>query len=278
SYEELVQPLPALHPKSIYYKTLKGLLRTVGQLSDGIRLGLQYGFDSGVMLEYIYQNKTSGRGWLGRAIDRAYLDAPGWKGIRERAEILKDVLRKTIHENSQRGVSTSLLDVASGGGRYVLEVFQEFRSDTVSAVLRDYKEENVQKALTLARGLGVSASIECGDAFSDSDLDSVNPRPNVIVVSGLHEILPDNDLIRTHFGQLNRILQAPGTLIFTIQPYHPQIESIARVLTSHSGGPWVMRLRPFDLTRQWAEDAGFRCIQVQMDSQDIFGVVKARKF
>ncbi|MFQ5961152.1 MAG: class I SAM-dependent methyltransferase family protein, partial [Candidatus Methylomirabilales bacterium] len=101
--------------------------------------------------------------------------------------------------------------------------------------------------------------------------------PNVIVVSGLHEILPDNELTRNHFRQLYRILQAPGTLIFTIQPFHPQLELIARVLPSHSGKPWVMRLRPFELTRQWAEEAGFRVEQVEMDSQDIFGVVTAHK-
>jgi ubiquinone/menaquinone biosynthesis C-methylase UbiE len=277
AYEQLREPLPAWHPKAVYYTMLKALLNTLGRRSDGIRLGQQYGFDSGVMLEYVYRNEASGKGWLGRAIDRIYLDAPGWRGIRERAEMLKDVLRKTIHENSRRGVPTTLLDVACGGGRYVLEVLQGVPTEMVSAVLRDYKEENVQKARQLARDLGVSAIIETADAFSDTELNRVNPPPNVIVVSGLHEILPNDGLIRHHFRQLYRILQTPGTLIFTIQPFHPQIELIARTLTSHSGGPWVMRLRPFALTRQWAEEAGFRDVHAQMDSQDIFGVVTARK-
>lgn len=277
SYEDLIHPLPRLHPKAIYYATLKRLLGTIGKRSDGIRLGSQYGFDSGVMLEYVYRNKASGQGWLGRALDRIYLDAPGWRGIRERAEILKDTLRKTIHDNSRQERPTVLLDVACGGGRYILDVLQEFPTETVAAVLRDYKEENVQKARQLARDLDVPATIETADAFSDTDLKRVNPAPNVIVVSGLHEILPNNDLIRNHFHQLSRILQTPGTLIFTIQPSHPQIEVIARTLTSHRGGPWVMRLRPFALTRQWAEEAGFTIVQTHMDSHDIFGVVTAHK-
>lgn len=277
SYEELIRPLPVLHPKAVYYGILKGLLKTVGRLSEGIRLGQQYGFDSGIMLEYVYQNKASGQGWLGKVIDRIYLDSPGWRGIRERAEILKDTLRKMIHENRQQGRSTVLLDVACGGGRYALEVLQEFPRETVTATLRDYKEENVQKARQLAWDLGVPATIETADAFSDTDLNRANPPPNVIVVSGLHEILPNDELIRNHFHQLYRILQAPGALIFTIQPYHPQLEMIARVLTSHSGGPWVMRLRPLVVTRRWAEEAGLRIARVHMEAQDIFGVVTAYK-
>lgn len=277
SYEELTRPLPAWHPKAIYYSLLKFLLRTVGRLSDGIRLGLQYGFDSGVMLEYVYRNQASGRTFLGKAIDRFYLNSQGWKGIRQRGEILKGVLRQKIAENQQQGVKTILLDVACGGGRYDLEVLREFPPDAVTAVLRDYKEENVEKARQLAQKLEVSATIEQADAFSDADLNRVYPRPNLIVVSGLHEILPDNDLIRHHFRQLYRILQTPGTAIFTIQPYHPQLELIARVLPSHTGHPWVMRLRTLELTKQWAREAGFSNFQVQMDSFKIFGAVTAQK-
>lgn len=68
-----------------------------------------------------------------------------------------------------------------------------------------------------------------------------------------------------------------GTLIFTIQPHHPQLELIARVLPAHTGHPWVMRLRSWELIRQWATAAGFRDFQVQMEPSQIFGVVTAQK-
>src|SRR5262249_42104986 len=113
------------------------------------------------------------------------------------------------------------------------------------------------------------------DAFSDKDLERAMPEPNLIVVSGLHEIISDNELVQNHFHQLARIAQRPATLIFTIQPWHPQIEFIARVLTSHTGAPWVMRLRPWEKTQRWAEAAGFKIRTVSMDKQGIFGVVVA---
>ena len=277
SYEQLTRPLPDWHPKAIYYGTLRILLETVGKLSNGIRIGLEYGFDSGVMLEYVYRNRASGKTFLGKAIDRAYLNSQGWKGIRQRGQILKSVLRQAIQDNYSQGITTRLLDVACGGGRYDLEVLCDFSTEIVTAVLRDYKEENVQKAQELADKLGVSATIEQADAFSDLQLNSISPPPNLIVVSGLHEILPNNDLIRNHFQQLYRILEPGGTLIFTIQPYHPQLELIARVLNSHTGKPWVMRLRSFELTKEWASAAGFKDFEIQMDSFGIFGVVKAGK-
>ncbi|MGJ5675786.1 MAG: class I SAM-dependent methyltransferase family protein [Nostochopsis sp.] len=277
SYESLTRSLPNWHPKTIYYGILRFLIKAIGQLSDGIRIGLRYGFDSGVMLEYVYRNRPSGKMIIGVAIDHIFLNSQGWRGIRERGEILKSVLRQIIQENYSQGIPTRLLDVACGGGRYDLEVLLDFPSDLVVATLRDYMEENVQKARELAAYLGVSATIERADAFSDADLNRVSPHPNLIVVSGLHEILPDNPLICHHFRQLYRILEPGGMLVFTIQPYHPQLELIARTLNSHTGKPWVMRLRPLELTKQWSSDAGFQDFEVQMDSLGIFGVVKAKK-
>jgi hypothetical protein len=250
-------------------------LRSFGARSGGIAMGLRHGFDSGVMLEYVYRNQPSGRGRLGRLIDQLYLNAPGWRGIRERRDLLKQALGAEIDRLGASSREVKLLDVACGGARYVLEVLAQKRSAALSATLRDYRQENIDSATTLAQSLGVEARLERGDAFSDHDLSRVTPRPNLVVVSGLHEIIPDNAVISRHFAQLARIMARPATLIFTVQPWHPQLEFIARVLKSHTGEPWVMRLRPWSQTREWAEKAGFRIRSLTMDSQKIFGVALA---
>jgi 2-polyprenyl-3-methyl-5-hydroxy-6-metoxy-1,4-benzoquinol methylase len=268
---DYARPLHAWNPKRWYYATARNFMRTTGQLSDGVQIGERYGYDSGVMLEYVYRNKAGGKNLLGRAIDRGFLNAPGWRGIRERGEILKAVLGDEINA---RGGHARLLDVACGGGRYALETLAS-GVRVESAVLRDYREENIESAKALASELGVSARFEQADAFSDRDLARADPKPNLIVVSGLHEIISDNALVKQHFHQLARIADQPATLVFTIQPRHPQIEFIARVLKSHTGGPWVMRLRPWEKTRRWAEEAGFRVRSMHMDRQGIFGVVVA---
>ncbi|MBD0336349.1 MAG: class I SAM-dependent methyltransferase family protein [Cyanobacteria bacterium Co-bin13] len=277
AYESLLRPLPVWSPKAWYYKALSLSLKTAGKLSTGIRLGFRYGFDSGVMLEYVYRNRPSGITPVGMLIDWAYLNSQGWRGIRQRSELLKITLGKVLQSYRQQGLPCNLLDVACGGGRYDLEVLQGFPPGAVQATLRDYRLENVAKARQLATQLGVAARIEQADAFNDGDLNQVHPRPTVVVVSGLHEILPNDALIHNHFQQLYRIMDTHSTLIFTIQPRHPQLELIARTLPAHTGRPWVMRLRPWEFTRQWAEAAGFENFQVQMEPNGIFGVVTAEK-
>ncbi|MBD2258006.1 class I SAM-dependent methyltransferase family protein [Pseudanabaena sp. FACHB-2040] len=277
AYEDLLRPLPAWNPKTWYYRLLGLSLKTAGKLSSGIRLGFRYGFDSGVMLEYVYRNQPSGITPVGMLIDWIYLNSQGWRGIRQRSELLKNTLRQVLQTYRQQGLPCNLLDVACGGGRYDLEVLQAFPPEAIKATLRDYKLENVSKARQLARQLGVAAHIEQADAFNDGDLNQVHPRPTVVVVSGLHEILPNDALIRHHFQQLYRIMDTRSTLIFTIQPHHPQLELIARTLPAHTGRPWVMRLRSWELTHQWAEAAGFQNFQVWMEPNGIFGVVVAEK-
>lgn len=268
---DYAQPLHALNPKRWYFASMKKIMSGMGRWSDGVAIGERYGYDSGVMLEYVYRNKAGGKNFIGKLIDRNFLDAPGWRGIRERGEILKRELRREIDAH---GGDVRLLDVACGGGRYVIETLAS-GAKVQSALLRDYRNENIESASVLAKHLRVHARFERADAFSDADLANANPKPNLIVVSGLHEIIEDNALVKKHFHQLAALAERPATLVFTIQPWHPQIEFIARVLKSHTGKPWVMRLRPWEKTQKWAEAAGFKIRSVTMDKQGIFGVVVA---
>lgn len=286
SYEELSRPLPPTSPKRWYYGLVKRVMRAASPLSAGLSTGFTHGFDSGVMLEHVYQNQPRGRGVVGKFIDRVYLNAPGWKGIRARGELVKDALRAALHAELQARPQgpVRLLDVACGGGRYDLEVLREFQQQhpdvTVEATLRDYAQVNVDSARALGESLGVrGVRYERADAFSDADLARAaeGGAPDLVLVSGLHEILPDDALIEHHYLQLGRIIRPGGTLIYTVQPVHPQLEFIARTLPSHTGQPWVMRLRSREQVAGWAAAAGFRTQAQWTEPQGIFGVVLAQK-
>jgi SAM-dependent methyltransferase len=278
---ELTRPLPPLHPKAIRYGLTRLFIRTAGRLSKGIEIGCAHGFDSGVMLDHVYENKAEGRFLVGRLIDRLYLDAPGWAGIRNRGALLRDTIVAEVMKSAGDAKSVTLADLACGGGRYLLSALRMLREAgiDVRATLRDYREENVRKAKENAARAGIDAVIEPGDAFSDADLGrlSAPAAPDLVIVSGLHEIVDDDRLVMLHFTQIARLLAPGGRLIVTVQPDHPQVEFIARVLTSHSGRPWAMRLRSVDLVSIWARDAGFIVESVTMERRGIFGVLVARK-
>ena len=275
----LTRRLSPFNPRGLYYTLARGFMHSVGRLSQGIRIGHRFGFDSGAMLDYVYADKAQGTTPLGRLIDRAYLDAPGWAGIRNRGVLLRATLARELAElAAANGRPPVLADLACGGGRYVLDGLADARDSgiAVDATLRDYRPENVEKASANAAQRGIAARIEQADAFDDTALAAL-ARPDLVVVSGLHEIIPRDDIVVRHLHQIASLLPVGGRLVLTVQPEHPQLEFIARVLTSHTGEPWAMRLRPLALTRRWLEEAGFIAGRPVFEERGIFGVIVARR-
>ena len=80
-----------------------------------------------------------------------------------------------------------------------------------------------------------NARFEVGDAFSQEELAGSTPRPNVAVVSGLYELFPDNGPIERSLAGLAAAIEEGGYLVYTNQPWHPQIEMIARTLSNRDG-------------------------------------------
>src|SRR5262249_28032724 len=144
------------------------------------------------------------------------------------------------------GKQVRVLDIAAGHGRYVLEAVTQGIDKPHAILLRDYSDMNVEAGTKLIaeKGLADIAMFRKGDAFDRADLGAITPRPTLGIVSGLYELFPDNVLIRASLAGLAEAILPGGYLVYTNQPWHPQIEMIARALTSHRGGePWVMRRR-----------------------------------
>jgi hypothetical protein len=68
-----------------------------------------------------------------------------------------------------------------------------------------------------------------------------------------------------------------GRLIYTNQPWHPQVEFIARVLTNREGQPWIMRRRTQAEMDELVRVAGFEKLSQEIDEWGIFTVSLARR-
>lgn len=277
--QSLAAPLSAISPKGLYWTAYRANMKLGGLLSDGVALGHKTGFDSGSTLDYVYRNQASGLGPLGRSIDRQYLDAIGWKGIRQRKLHIEELLRATLRRLQAEGRPLRVLDVAAGHGRYVLEALDQGPRPE-SILLRDFSPLNVERgsALIAEKGLGDIARFVQGDAFDRASLAAVSPRPTVGIVSGLYELFPDNDAVAASLAGLGDAIEPGGYLIYTGQPWHPQLELIARALTSHRDGQaWVMRRRTQAEMDQLVAAAGFDKIEQRIDQWGIFTVSLARR-
>ncbi|OGB16546.1 MAG: hypothetical protein A2W72_01475 [Burkholderiales bacterium RIFCSPLOWO2_12_67_14] len=271
----LAEPLSPLSPRGLYWAGTRAGLKLGGLLSDGVRLGHDTGFDSGSTLDYVYRNQAQGVPLVGALIDRAYLDSVGWRGIRQRKLHVEELLREAMQRLAAAGREVRLMDIAAGHGRYVLDAVASSPVPVASVLLRDYSDINVRdgQALIAQRGLQATARFEKADAFDRAQVASATPRPTLATVSGLYELFPDNAMVARSLAGVADAVEPGGYLVYTGQPWHPQLEMIARALTSHrQGQAWVMRRRTQAEMDQLVAAAGFRKITQRIDEWGIFTV------
>ncbi|MCM2456665.1 bifunctional alpha/beta hydrolase/class I SAM-dependent methyltransferase [Rhizobium sp. CG4] len=278
--DRLATPLSLTTPRGLYWALTRSSIRFGSLFSNGIKTGVRTGFDSGSTLDYIYEDDARGLGPGGRLIDRQFLNAIGWRGIRQRKLHLQELIGKAFARLKAEGKPVRVLDIAAGHGRYILDAVaaSDVRPDGIR--LQDYSPINVEKggALIAERGLSDIASFHRADAFDTAGLAAIEPKPTLAVVSGLYELFPDNDAIEASLRGLSLALEPGSLLLYTGQPWHPQLEMIARALTSHRGGEaWIMRRRTQQEMDQLVAAAGFRKIEQRIDKWGIFTVSLAER-
>ncbi|HTL78527.1 MAG TPA: bifunctional alpha/beta hydrolase/class I SAM-dependent methyltransferase [Candidatus Babeliales bacterium] len=261
------------------FAVVRAGLRIAGRLSRGIEIGWRSGFDSGLSLDYVYENRPAGWSPLGRLIDKSYLNSIGWRGIRQRKENLHKTLRDLILKVHRENEPVRILDIAAGAGRYVIETIRDMPGIPINATLCDYKQENVDAVRALADQLNVNGAVIArrGDAFDRESLAKVQPRATIGVVSGLYELIPSNEPVLNSLHGLADAIEPGGYLIYTNQPWHPQLEFIAHVLVNREGERWVMRRRTTAEMDELVRTAGFEKIDMEIDHWGMFTVSVARR-
>ena len=278
--DELATPLSICSPRGAFWAVYRAALDLGARWSEGLKIGKETGYDSGSTLDYVYRNQPQGSNAFGVAVDKHYLNAIGWRGIRQRKINIGKAIQTASAKLREAGKPVHVLDIASGHGRYVLDALT---ADTLpdSVRLRDYSPINVEagRKLIAERGLQDTVTFNEVNAYDRANYQDLQPRPTLGIVSGLHELFADNDLILNSLYGFGDAIETGGYLIYTSQPWHPQLEMIARALTSHKAGSpnWVMRRRSQQEMDQLVEKAGFEKIHQWIDEDGIFTVSLAVK-
>ncbi|MFL1705370.1 bifunctional alpha/beta hydrolase/class I SAM-dependent methyltransferase [Campylobacter sp. MOP7] len=277
--DRLATPLCKFHPKNICFSVQRFGMKLLSPWVKGLKIGEDRGYDSGSTLDYVYQNQPQGSNAFVKWVDKIYLNSIGWRGIRKRKENIAHALNFVMNELKQKGERIEILDIASGHGRYILDALSgEIRPEKI--LLRDYDKVNVKagQELIKERNLEDIATFEEANAFHKASYENLENFASVGVVSGLFELFSDNALIRVALEGFGRSVRKGGYLIYTNQPYHPQLEMIARALSSHRDGEaWIMRRRSVVEMDQLVSRAGFKKIHQWIDEDGIFTVSVAVK-
>lgn len=259
----------------VSYFFQKKLMHNLGFLSEGISVGLKYGFDSGVTLDYVYENEAKGKSFIGKVIDRNYLDSIGWKGIRQRKVNMKKLLTSKIETLLKENKEVKILDIAGGPARYLIEIAKEYPQ--VSIFVQDYQIQNIEKGKELASKENLeNIKYRQADAFDKNTYKQLNFTPNIVIVSGVFELFSDNNLINKAIKGISSIIETNGYLLYTGQPWHPQLEQIANVLGNHQQEKWVMRRRSQYEIDTLFEKANFKKENMLIDDWGIFTVSSSR--
>ena len=261
-----------------FFALQRAMLGTLGKLSDGMRIGMSLGFDSGASLDYVYRNQAGGRLGIGGVIDRGYLDAIGWRGIRLRRKHLRQTVSALIDERPL-AEPVRILDIAAGGGRYLLETIKCHRDRDIRLTLRDRDPANLEMALELARHVGLEGQVttEAADAFDPASYGADAGQFDIVIASGLYELFAENAPVLRSLEGVARQLKPGGALIYTGQPWHPQLALIAGTLRNHRGVAWLMRPRPQGELDGLVACAGLHKTASRIGLEGIFTLSVARR-
>lgn len=275
-HQWLEAALPPISAKRLVFGLQKSAMNTIGRLSCGIAVGLNYGFDSGESLDYIYRNKPEGKNKLGELIDGVYLDAIGWRGIRIRKANLQKLIAKAINLLSTPQIR--IVDLAGGPGRYLLDLVKDRPDVKFDVLIRDISDSGLEQGRAAAKMLDLSnVQYQHGSAFDIAGISAITPKADIAIVSGLYELFPSNQPVRDSLTALSSLVRPGGYLIYTNQPWHPQLEMIAETLRNRDGRPWVMRRRTQAEIDQLVAAAGFSKTAMEVDNFGIFTVSMAKR-
>ena len=248
----------------LYHPTMRVLMRTYGQLSDGIRLGYREGFNSGAMVDYVYANEAHGITPLGRLIDRVMLDYSGWKAVRDRRRLLIGQLRAAI----ARRPGQRLLDVAAGPGSYLFEL----PAGAAEYYAADIDAGERRNGAARARAAGRrDIHFVPGDAFDVSTWPE--PPFDILVASGFFDLLVDVSDVRRLLAAGAHGSRPGARWVLTVMEGHPDLRLLSEVLVDWDGQPWQAVTRSADEVIAEAEPLGWRAVRVQREPRRQYGVV-----
>ena len=269
-YERIALEEYPLNEK-IFYSIQKFSMKTFGFLSKGMSLGLKYGFDSGISLDYIYKNQANGKLLIGKFMDRFYLNQIGWAGVRERKKNLLALIEEKINNLGEENVK--VLDVAGGTGNYLFDIKGKYPK--VEILINEFKKSNIEVGEEVIKKNNLeNISFVNYDCFDKKTYKKINYTPNIVIISGVFELFEDNNMLENTISGVAEILDKNGAIIYTGQPWHPQLKQIALVLNSHKGNnkSWLMRRRSEKELDSLFEKYNLKKERMLIDNNGIFTV------
>ncbi len=247
---------------------------------------LGYGFivsgaESGENYEHIYDNKPKGSLFIGVFLDKILLNLPSVRATRARKEEIKEILRSESENNRMAGTRTRVLDLASGGARYLRELKGEHESGDIESLCIDKN----RRCVSLGRSLAMTENVKNlkfvrGDIFRIGHLKTISERlgwqPNVIIASGLFIYFNDPTVERV-LTEIYQTLPVGGLIVFQSYENLSSRKLMRKTSVTSAGEQWTLYYRQPEFWTKLLSDIGFKDILITRDEWHMNNVCSARK-
>ncbi|MBI3096921.1 MAG: class I SAM-dependent methyltransferase family protein [Planctomycetes bacterium] len=228
-------------------------------LSAGLQIGHRFGFDSGLMLDYACRNNAEGWGYIGRRVDRWFLNHFDWPALRERQHRLQETLRDLIRLHRPAENEVHIVDLGGAPARYLIELLGEIGHAGVSAAVLDPDPVSLGEGRRLAQTLGRDRIefIRADPRVERISIPTLAARPLIVVASGWPDQVEADLEFRRLLGSAHDMLAAGGHLVLTVSCGDRRDAPWSGAPRDHDGSPRVTQNRDLSRIESWARAAGF---------------------
>jgi len=222
-------------------------------------------------LEYIYANQPTGPTWVHRAIDAYYLHGPLARGVRIRLQQAVSWLRQEIEARAAHQETISILSLASGGARDIIQAVADAPwRERVDYLGIDIDPDAVQYAREQARTAGLNGRIrfEVGNALRPPR--AWEARFDIVYSLGLLDYLRDRTAVR-FINRVYDMLRPDGAFLFGMVTSNPNQRFFEDYLN------WRMIYRSPDHILSLAKSSKFTQIHPVSDFDEYFFLVECQK-
>jgi 2-polyprenyl-3-methyl-5-hydroxy-6-metoxy-1,4-benzoquinol methylase len=271
-----LRTLPSTRRNTPQAALRRAFTRLGAHLSNGLSLGINHGFDSGILNDYVYHNEAQGNSVAGRLFDRIYLNQTWNKALRSRTHLLQKHILNVVLERRKRGMQTNIVDMGSGVGRYNLELLHVLEGNDVSVACLDNHEETLKRGqlLTSRYGLSDRVTFHHQDVTDPAWFTTATAKPDIIIVSGLFETIPDDAVVCRILLGIYSMLAPGGLLICTNLTRHPSEKEETVTHAYPVGVSDDMGSRPVARLERWAREAGFQNVQSDMEPYGVYSITR----
>jgi hypothetical protein len=249
------------------------IIKSIGRTSAGISLSLKTGMTSGETLEYIYDNRAQGKFFIGRLIDRLFLNVSDLKALRARKDNVKRYIIETL-QTSKR--SLVVVDIAAGLARYLREALLQVNLKPAEFVLMDTDDSCATQAKNIFSQIGINVRYENKNAFDELFLRSLQPIDLLLAV-GFYDWINDDDEVKKSIALVSSILSKDGFFVLTIQSKNSDLTLMRYAFTDFNNNPLCMKVRSLAQMSEWLTAAGFKVEHSSSDRNGHYHTIKAVK-